>query len=133
MCLDSNFIGSDTLYEIIHIIYLITSFLIRSQFQLPMHPDELNRERLLKIRAILFDLHHTITKTRVSMITLTKETAKDAGINLEHIADNVLAEAIKKTDQWARKYQVENSVDIHWGTRPEEWLEINRLFIRFVN
>ena len=94
-----------------------------------MHPDKLKKERLSKIRAILFDLHHTITKTRASMMALTRETVKDAGINLEHIPDTVLAEAIKKTDQWARKYQIDNGVDIHWGTRPEDWLEINRLLI----
>lgn len=80
-----------------------------------------------KIRAILFDLHHTITKTRVDMITLTREAAESAGIPFAQFSDERLAKAIKKADSWMKEYQVQNGVDIHWGGEVEHWLEINRV------
>ena len=94
-----------------------------------MHPEGPKQKQLSNIRAILFDLHHTITKTRASMLALTRETTEEAGISIEHIGDSELAQAIRKTDQWAREYQIENDVDIHWGSNPEDWLEINRLLM----
>ncbi|MCK5389347.1 MAG: HAD family hydrolase [Candidatus Thorarchaeota archaeon] len=80
-----------------------------------------------KIRAILFDLHHTITKTRVDMVTLTREAAESAGIPFEQFSDERLGKAIKKADSWMKEYQVQNGVDIHWGGEVEHWLEINRV------
>lgn len=80
-----------------------------------------------KIHAILFDLHHTITKTRVDMVTLTREAAESAGIPFEQFSDEQLARAIKKADSWMKEYQVQNGVDIHWGGEVEHWLEINRV------
>lgn len=80
-----------------------------------------------KIRAILFDLHHTITKTRVDMVTLTREAAESAGISFEQFSDEHLAKAIKKADSWMKDYQVQKGVGIHWGGEVEHWLEINRV------
>ena len=85
-----------------------------------------------KIRAILFDLHHTITKTRVDMVTLTREAAEIAGIPFEQFSDERLAKAIKKVDSWMKEYQVRNGVDIHWGGEVEHWLEINRVLIDYL-
>ncbi|MCK4565851.1 MAG: HAD family hydrolase [Candidatus Thorarchaeota archaeon] len=79
------------------------------------------------IRAILFDLHHTITKTRVDMVTLTREAAESAGIPFKQFSNKQLARAIKKVDTWMKEYQVQNGVDIHWGGEVEHWLEINRV------
>jgi len=79
------------------------------------------------IRAILFDLHHTITKTRVDMVTLTREAAESVGIPIEQFSDERLAKAIKKADSWMKEYQIQNGVDIHWGGEVEHWLEINRV------
>jgi len=81
------------------------------------------------IRAILFDLHHTITKTRVDMVTLTREAAESAGFPFENISDERLAKAIGKADSWMKEYQVQNGVDIHWGGEVEHWLETNRVFL----
>ena len=45
------------------------------------------------------------------MLALTRETTEEAGISIEHIGDSELAQAIRKTDQWAREYQIENEGD----------------------
>ncbi len=82
-----------------------------------------------KVRAILFDLHHTITKTRVDMVTLSREAAESAGIPFKQFSDERLTKAIKKTDTWMKDYQVKNGVDIHWGGEVEHWLEINKVLI----
>lgn len=87
------------------------------------------KQKFQRIRAILFDLHHTLTKTRINILTLAREAAENSGIELEHIPDDILANAIKRTDQWMKDYQIEKGVDIHWGWKPEHWLEVNRLLI----
>ena len=87
------------------------------------------RERIPKVHAILFDLHHTITETRVNMITLTREAAESAEIPFEQFSDKQLAKAIKNADSWMKDYQVQNGVDIHWGGEVEHWLEINRVLM----
>ena len=87
----------------------------------------MSRKNPSKIRAILFDLHHTITKTRVDMVTLTREAAESAGIPFEQFSNERLAKAIRKADSWMKEYQVQNGVDIHWGGEVEHWLEINRV------
>jgi phosphoglycolate phosphatase-like HAD superfamily hydrolase len=83
-----------------------------------------------KIRAIFFDLHHTITKTRIGFPELTREAANTASIDLTHISDDQLKEATAKTNRWIADYQIKNDVDIHWGTEPEQWLGANRVFLK---
>jgi len=45
------------------------------------------------IRAILFDLHHTITKTRVDMVTLTREAAESVGIQESRLMDEGISDS----------------------------------------
>ncbi len=94
-----------------------------------MQLKEAQQRQLSRTRAILFDLHHTITKTRVNMLNMTREAAAAAGIQLDGVLDKELSAAIKRTDIWIRTYQIDNGVDIHWGDEPDDWLEINRLFV----
>lgn len=86
-------------------------------------------ENLSNIRAILFDLHLTITKPRIGVIGLTRESAEAAGIDLTKVSDERLGEAIQTADEFIKNYQIENDVDIHWGGEPENWLDINRILI----
>jgi phosphoglycolate phosphatase-like HAD superfamily hydrolase len=86
-------------------------------------------EVLPKIRAIFFDLHHTLTGTRVNFPELTREAATESSVDLSSFSDEQLRAAISKTNRWLAEYQIENDVDIHWGTLPEQWLEANRTFI----
>ncbi len=108
-------------------------FLISSVFPQFMSTQDFNNNNCLKIRAILFDLHHTITKTRIGMLDITREAAKTAGIPLDKISDDTLRQAIQKIDERMNEYQIENNVDIHWGGEPEHWLEVNRLLIEYLD
>ncbi|TFH11036.1 MAG: HAD family hydrolase [Candidatus Thorarchaeota archaeon] len=82
---------------------------------------------LSNIRAILFDLHHTITKTRVGMMELTREAAEKAGIDFSKFSDEQLGKAIQNADKFMKEFQIENRVDIHWGGEAEDWSEVNRV------
>ena len=82
---------------------------------------------LSNIRAILFDLHHTITKTRVGMLELTREAAGSAGIDFSKFTDERLGKAIQTADKFMKEFQIERGVDIHWGGEAEDWLEVNRV------
>lgn len=86
--------------------------------------------RTSRIRAILFDLHHTLTKTRVDFPELAREASKDVGIDLSHISNSQLAEATARMNIFMADYQIKNNVDIHWGTEPEQWIEPNREFFK---
>ena len=88
-----------------------------------------NKVRLANTKAILFDLHHTITKTRIGFIGLTREAAEAAGIDVSKFSDDQLGEAIQVADKFLKNYQIENDVDIHWGGEIEHWLEGNRVLI----
>ena len=79
-----------------------------------------------KIHAILFDLHHTITKTRIDIVAMFRKTAENAGIDLSPFSDEKLGEIFAKTDGLMKTYLIENDVDIHWGNDPKDWLELNR-------
>lgn len=82
-----------------------------------------------QIRAILFDLHHTITKTRVGMLDLTREAAASTGIDFSGFTDAEIKAAIQTADKFMKDFQVENKVDIHWGGEPEQWFAINKVMI----
>jgi phosphoglycolate phosphatase-like HAD superfamily hydrolase len=84
----------------------------------------------LSVRAIFFDLHHTITKTRIDFPELTREAAEAVSIDLTHISNEQLNEATIKMNMWLTDYQIRHDVDIHWGTEPEHWLEANREFLK---
>ncbi|MGY5879059.1 MAG: HAD hydrolase-like protein [Candidatus Thorarchaeota archaeon] len=89
----------------------------------------MSRERVSKVRVILFDLHHTITNTRVGFIGLTREAATAAGIDVTKFSDERLGEAIQVADNFLKNFQIENDVDIHWGSEIEDWIDGNRVLI----
>ena len=91
-----------------------------------MSTQSSTRRDLTRVKAILFDLHHTITKTRVGMLPLTREAGEIAGIDFDGIANGTLRNAIQHTEEWMKEYQIENDVDIHWGGEPNHWIEANR-------
>ncbi len=88
-----------------------------------------SRVSISKIRGIFFDLHHTLTKTRVDFLGLTREAAKVAGIDIRQVTDEKLKEAFTKVSPWINNYQIEKDVTLHWGTEPEHWIDINREFL----
>ena len=82
-----------------------------------------------RVRAILFDLHHTITKTRMSPLDVHREAAQVAGFDMSQFSDDRLHETQNVMVEFLNKFQVENEVGIHWGERAEDWFEANRVFV----
>ena len=80
----------------------------------------------MRIRAILFDLHHTLTKFHEHPIEVVRRVSKDCGVNLDGSSDRELEEAFLKADEWFKRYQIENDVELHYGDSPEHWIEPNR-------
>jgi phosphoglycolate phosphatase-like HAD superfamily hydrolase len=89
-------------------------------------------ERVPKIRAIFFDLHHTLTKTRIDFPNLLREATSAVGIDISQKTDEQFKDAITKVDFWIKQYQIDNDVDIHWGTEPEQWMDVNRKMLEYL-
>ncbi|MHA1944259.1 MAG: HAD family hydrolase [Candidatus Thorarchaeota archaeon] len=87
------------------------------------------RERLPKVRAILFDLSGTLTNHSRGILDVHRETAVSAGFDMSQITEAQLKETHESMDVHFKKYISENDVGIHWGEDPEDWLELNRLFM----
>ncbi len=87
-------------------------------------------ELISKIRGIFFDLHHTLTKTRVDFSGLTREAAEVVGIDISHITDVQFKDTFARINSWIMNYQIEKDVVIYWGTEPEQWVDVNREFLR---
>jgi phosphoglycolate phosphatase-like HAD superfamily hydrolase len=87
-------------------------------------------ERISKIRGIFFDQHHTLTKTRIDFLGLTREAAKASGVDIVHISEEQLSHSLTVMNLWIKNYQINKNVDIHWGTEPEQWIDANREFLR---
>jgi len=83
--------------------------------------------RKMEIDAVIFDLHHTITMHRGSVDDLFRKVATDNGIDISGFSDEELGVAIRKAEEWQRKFQIDNNVDVHWGAKPEHWLTANRM------
>ncbi|MFW9960964.1 MAG: HAD family hydrolase [Candidatus Thorarchaeota archaeon] len=85
-----------------------------------------------KIRGIFFDLHHTLTKTRVDFSGLTREAAQGTGIDISQVTDEKFKDSFARINLYIKNYQIEKDVSIHWGTEPEHWVDINREFLRYL-
>jgi HAD superfamily hydrolase (TIGR01549 family) len=81
----------------------------------------------MRIRTILFDLHHTLTRFHEHPIEIVRRVSKECGIGLDDISDREMEEAQLKADDWFKAYQIENDVEIHYGDSPEHWIEQNRV------
>ena len=79
------------------------------------------------IQAILFDLHHTLSKTKTGPWELYQELATDHGIDLTGHSHEEIGNAFLKQDKWFRAHQIDKNVDPKWGGHPEHWLEADRL------
>jgi phosphoglycolate phosphatase-like HAD superfamily hydrolase len=84
--------------------------------------------RLRTARGVLFDLHHTITRhERSNLNWATRDVARNVGLDIDHCTEEQLRRAIAKAEDWMREYHTAQAVDLHWGTEPEDWIEINRV------
>ena len=81
----------------------------------------------MNARAILFDLHHTITETREPLLSLLQKVIVSSGINLDNISHAEFESAFLNSNALLAKYQLERDVSIHWGSDPSQWIDCNRL------
>ena len=86
--------------------------------------------QLSSVKAILFDMHQTITDIKEGFLSLIRRVARDAGVDLSDFRDGDLVEVFAKANDWFEKYQIEQDVDIHFGEETEHWIEANRLMFR---
>ncbi len=84
-----------------------------------------SRFRLTK--AILFDMHKTITDVSEGFITLSRKVADSVGVDLSKYTDYEILDAFERLNAWFSKYQIEHDVDIHFGNEVEHWIEANRI------
>ena len=84
------------------------------------------------IKAILFDMHQTITMVNEGFLSLTRKVAKDVGIDLSMFTNNDINQAFMKFDDWFKRYQIENDVNIRFGSEVEHWTEANRIMFRAI-
>jgi phosphoglycolate phosphatase-like HAD superfamily hydrolase len=82
---------------------------------------------LMNVRAILFDLHHTLTETREPLLSFLQKIIVSSGINLVDVSPPEFESAFLNSNVLLAKYQLERDVSIHWGTEPRQWIECNRL------
>ncbi|MFX1560867.1 MAG: HAD family hydrolase [Promethearchaeota archaeon] len=85
------------------------------------------KARFKLTRAVLFDMHKTITQVNDSFIGLNRKVAYSAGIDLSKFTDDDIRTAHEKFDKWFTLYQIERDVDIHFGNEVEHWTDANRV------
>ncbi len=74
------------------------------------------------IRALLFDLHHTLTEVKESPFSLIVSIMKRNGLDVRGITTNDVARAFMVADTELKEFQLRNNVSPHWGTNAEEWV-----------
>ncbi|MGV9103518.1 MAG: HAD family hydrolase [Promethearchaeia archaeon] len=106
-----------------------------SEYELSITRGTLTKElsiiqRAEQVRAIIFDLHHTITKTRESPSELLRRILSEFGIEPSSISDSDLYEALKYMDRWMVQYQINENVDPYWGGKAKDWLQADRIMLQ---
>ncbi len=81
----------------------------------------------MRFNVILFDLHHTLTRTRESPNSMLRRVAEESGIDLSTRSDSDLTLAYAKSNEWLLRYQLENNVGPDWGAEAEQWIEADRV------
>jgi phosphoglycolate phosphatase-like HAD superfamily hydrolase len=87
------------------------------------------RERIPRVRAILFDIGGTITDTSRGILDVHREAGQSAGFDMSKISDEQLQDTHTFVEEHLDNYMKENDVDIHWGENPDDWLEVNREYM----
>jgi len=80
----------------------------------------------LNIRAILFDLHHTLTRTRESPFSMFKRLSEKHGIDTSQYSHENFNMAIIRMDAQMDQFQMERNVSPLWGADPKQWIDFNR-------
>ncbi|NWF96466.1 MAG: HAD family hydrolase [Candidatus Thorarchaeota archaeon] len=81
-------------------------------------------------RALLFDLHHTLTKTCESQGGLFRTVCSRFGIDLTRHSVHVLDKALSESLSSIHEYQLAHNVEYTWFPQPEDWLKADRELFR---
>ena len=84
----------------------------------------------MKVRAVLFDLHHTLTEHSETPYSLVRRICAEHGINLEAFDDDKLERAFITSDKIRKHFEVEQNVDPDYGTQPEQVIETNNIVLK---
>jgi HAD superfamily hydrolase (TIGR01549 family) len=79
-----------------------------------------------RIRTILFDLHHTLTKLRESPNALLKRIAAEYNVDLSGFSEEDLQIGFTRIQGWFAEFQIMNDVGLKWGGKAEDWIEADR-------
>ncbi len=79
------------------------------------------------ISSILFDLHHTLTELTESIVSVVRKVSRDNGIDLSSFNDTRMEKAFLVSDTAMKNYQINNNVNPHWGSQPEDWVPFDRI------
>ena len=82
----------------------------------------------MRSKAFLFDLHHTLTGTRESPLDITRRVATRSGLDISAFDDDQIRAALTESDKFMHEHLALSDVGIHWGSEPEHWIAINRVF-----
>ncbi|MGY5860140.1 MAG: HAD hydrolase-like protein [Candidatus Thorarchaeota archaeon] len=91
-----------------------------------------NAEKTSRVRAILFDMSHTITQARAGVLDIHREAAYSAGFDTSDFSDEQLEKIFETVVEFIIKFQNDNKVGIHWGEQAEDWLDANRVFVEAI-
>jgi HAD superfamily hydrolase (TIGR01549 family) len=86
--------------------------------------------RFNRVKAILFDMHQTITDMTEGFLSLTRKVAIEAGFDLLGHSDDDLIQAFAEFEEWFNQYQIDQDVNIHFGNEVKHWTEPNRVMFR---
>jgi len=81
----------------------------------------------MKPNVVLFDLHHTLTRTKESTNSMFRRIVGEFGIDISALSDSELTSAHARSNDWLLRYQLENNVGPDWGERAEQWVEADRV------
>ncbi|MFW9907296.1 MAG: HAD family hydrolase [Candidatus Thorarchaeota archaeon] len=77
--------------------------------------------------AILFDLHHTLTELKESITSVFRRISAKHGIDLSPFSDDQMDQANQISIEALNAFQLKNCVDMHWGTKPSDWIPFDRI------
>ncbi len=80
----------------------------------------------MNIRAILFDLHHTLARTREPPFSMFKRVSENHGIDTSKFSHENFDMAITRMDAQMDQFQLEHNVGPLWGAKPEQWISFDR-------
>lgn len=82
------------------------------------------------VRALLFDLHHTLTEVKESPYSLIIKIMERNRLDVRDITTDDVAHAFLVADAELKEFQLRTNVSPQWGTHAEEWVPFVKTLLR---